>query len=198
MIGQSGSFRMSLLTAMPLAMMLLEVVGKNGPVVEHWASWVITRTYCKSSRKLYYESIISEVSFTQCLKSLNQWPATGYNNAFWIRNNTCHKYQGKNVVLNLFVDFFFHQLSVLLPEFHFKTFLLKYKPETSPYHLFIDVRAEVKHIHTRVSELVGKQCGGGGNLRLSFHQCPKSSVVKLVIGIIQVVSMQTVQKYHNV
>lgn len=35
MMAQSGSFRMSWFTEIPVAMMALDVVAKNGPVVEH-------------------------------------------------------------------------------------------------------------------------------------------------------------------
>ena len=35
MIAQSGSFRMSWLTEIPVWMIALDVVGKNGPDVEH-------------------------------------------------------------------------------------------------------------------------------------------------------------------
>lgn len=57
----------------------------------------------------------------------------------------------------------------------------------SYYHFLVDIGAEIEHIDTGVFESVREQRSGGGGLALCLLQLSESSIIKLIIGIIQIV-----------
>ena len=60
------------------------------------------------------------------------------------------------------------------------------------HHFLVDVSAEVEGVDTGVSELVGEEGGRSGHLGLGLHQGSESSIVKLVVGVVEVIPVMQI------